>query len=205
MISHGLVAVSASVSMVVACGNAEWNQAASENAANKAEYETKDPSQCALLLHAVGHTVVAAELACHRNWMIRPVINWERTHLADDDGRLTTGCNHNRLTWLLHHWLTGLLHHRLTGLLHHRLTGLLHHRLAGLLHHWLAWLLHHHGLPWLLHHWLAGLLHHWLSWLLHHDGLARRLVNRLALRQKILLLGVNLFLSVHLLYFDFLL
>ena len=160
MISNGLVAVCAGVLMIVACGNAEGDHAASEPAANKAEDETKDPSQCALLLNAMGHASVAAVLARHGDGMVRPVVHWERTTRSDDDGRLTTGRDHHRL-----------LHHGLTRLLHHWLAWLLHHRLAWLLHHWLAWL---------LHHWLAGLLHHWLllHWhalshrLLHHDGLA---------------------------------
>ena len=181
--------------MVVACGNAEGNHAASEPAADKAEDETKDPSECALLLNTMGHTGVTAVLARHGNRMVRPVVHWERAPRGDHD---------HGLTWLLHHWLTGLLHHWLTWLLHHWLAGLLHHWLAGLLHHWLTWL---------LHHWLAGLLHHLLSWLLHwhalrhgllhHDRLACCCIHGLALWQKILLLWVDLFL-VHLLFFNFL-
>ena len=151
MISNGLVAVCAGVLMIVACGNAEGDHAASKPAANKAENETKDPSQSALLLNAMGHASVAAVLARHGDGMVRPVVHWERATRSDDDGRLTTGRDHHRL----------------------------HHGLTRLLHHWLAWLLHHR-LAWLLHHWLAGLLHHWLllhwhalsHWLLHHDGLA---------------------------------
>ena len=173
--------------MVVACGNAEGNHAASEPAANKAEDETEDPSECALLLNTMGHTSVTAVLARHGNGMVRPVVHWERAPGSSDD-------NHG-LTWLLHHGLAGLLHHWLAWLLHHWL--------AGLLHHWLTWL---------LHHWLAGLLHHWLTWLhwhalrhwlLHwHDGLACCWIHGLALWQKILLLWVHLFL-IHLLFLTF--
>ena len=125
--------------MVVACGNAEGNHAASEPAANKAEDETEDPSECALLLNTMGHASVTAVLARHGNGMVWPVVHWERAPGSDDD---------HGLTWLLHHWLTGLLHHGLAG---HWLTWLLHHWLAGLLHHCWNWLHRHACRHWLLH------------------------------------------------------
>ena len=168
--------------MVVASGNAEGDHAASEPAANKAEDETQNPRQCALLLHTMGHASVIAELARNGNGMVWPVIDRERTHLtSDDDGRLAAGRDHHRCR----------LHHGLTWLHHHGLTWLLHHGLTWLLHHWLT--------IWLHHHWLTGLLHHGLTWLLHHDRLACCCVHGLALRQKILLLWVRWFLAVHLL------
>ena len=42
--SNDFLAVGASVLLIVACGDAERNQAAAEPAANEAEYKAKDPT-----------------------------------------------------------------------------------------------------------------------------------------------------------------
>ena len=116
-----LVAVSACVLLVVASGNAEGNQTAAEPAADKAKDEAEDPAQSALLLNHVSHASVPTVLALNGDWVVWPVVGWERASWASNN-------DHARLYhWLtLHHWLSHwlLLHHRLSHwlLLHHRLS-----------------------------------------------------------------------------------
>ena len=143
----------AGVLLIVARGDAEWDQAATEPAADEAKNQAEDPGKSALVFGHVGDTSVTAMLALDGHWVVWPVARrvcaaGEVHATADHNHR----CCHHRLTWL---------HHRL---LHHRLTWLLHHGLTWLLHHGLTWLLHH-GLTWLLHHGGSGghgLLHHGL-------------------------------------------
>ena len=146
MRSNALVAMGASVLLIVASGDAEGDQAAAEPAADETEDEAEDPSERALVLMHGSHAGVTAMLALDRHRVVWPVA-----------GRIGTtswsSVYHDNLsTWLLHHGLSRLLHHGLAGLLHHRLSRLLHHRLSGLLHHRL------------------------LSWLGHHDWLALHLI-----------------------------
>ena len=70
------MAVSACVFLVIAWGHTEWNEAATEPAADEAENQAEDPSKCALLLIHVSHTDVVAMLACHCNRMVWPVARW---------------------------------------------------------------------------------------------------------------------------------
>ena len=135
------MAVSAGVLLIIARGNAEGDQAAAEPAADKAENETEDPSQGALILTHLGHAGMTAVLASHSDWVVWPMAFGEGTAIVaaiDDDCCRGGGLlHHHRLSWLLHHWLTWLLHHHgLSGLHHHGLSGLLHHGLTG--HNWLT-------------------------------------------------------------------
>ena len=86
--SNDFLAVRAGVLLVVAGGNAERNQTASEPAADEAENETEDPAECALLFRHLRHAGLSTMLAlyCHR--MVGPVVDGERAsatrHLGDD-------------------------------------------------------------------------------------------------------------------------
>ena len=125
--SNDFLAVGASVLLIVACGDAERNQAAAEPAANEAEYKAKDPTKGTFVLSHVCHASLSAVLALNSHGMVWPVIDRERTSML-------TCCYDHSCLRLLHHGLTrhGLLHHGLTGLTGHRLTG---HRLTS---HWLT-------------------------------------------------------------------
>ena len=134
------MAVSASVLLIVARGDAEWDQAAAEPAANEAENEAEDPAKRALLLVHVRHTGVSAVLALHGHGMVGPVARWVgAAHLR------TTLNNYNLSTGLSSHWLA-LGHHWLTWGHHHRLGLWSVLRLA--LSHGLR------GVLWLLDQWL---------------------------------------------------
>ena len=132
MMSNDFLAVSASVFLIIAGGNTEWNQAAAQPAADKAQNEAKDPTKSAFLLSDVSHACLSAMLALNSHWVVWPMVNWESTrttwHLLDDDCLLRLsrhGLSWHGLSWhgLTLHGLTrhGLLHHGL--LLHHWLTG----------------------------------------------------------------------------------
>ena len=88
MMSNDFLAVSAGVLLVVAGGNAERNQAASEPAADEAENETEDPAERALLLGHVRHTGLSAVLALNCHGVVGPVVDGEGAsaarHLGDD-------------------------------------------------------------------------------------------------------------------------
>ena len=63
MCTNDLVAMLAAVLVIVASGNAEWDEAASEPAAEKGEYNAEDPGKGTLWLIDGGDTGLAAELA----------------------------------------------------------------------------------------------------------------------------------------------
>ena len=63
MCTNTLVAMLAAVLVIVASGNAEWDEAASEPAAEKGEDDAEDPGEGTLGLVQGGDALLAAELA----------------------------------------------------------------------------------------------------------------------------------------------
>ena len=124
-IADDFMAVSALVGLVVARWNAEWDQAASEPATNKTEYQAEDPGKCSFLLVKVSHAGMSAVLARDGARMVRPVRHCVRTGVV-------MIYNQDLLARLHYHWLL-LAHLRLL----HRLGVWLGHR--GLARHLLAW------------------------------------------------------------------
>ena len=64
MVTDNLVAVLAAMLLIVASGNAEWNEATSEPASKQCDDATEDPCESSLGLIDCGDAVFAAELAC---------------------------------------------------------------------------------------------------------------------------------------------
>ena len=113
------------VLLVVACWDAEGNEATAKEASNKAEDQTEDPGKRTFFLVQVSHTCVFAMLALHSNWVFWPVARWVcttvmRVLIYYDDLLLWHGLHygltrlyhHDGLTWLLggvlrlSHWLS---------------------------------------------------------------------------------------------------
>ena len=98
--SDDLVAVGAGVLLVIAGGDAEWNQAAAEPASDETKNEAEDPAKSAFLLIHVSHASVTAVLALDCDWMVWPVARRICTATLG-----TALDNDNLSTWLSHHWL----------------------------------------------------------------------------------------------------
>ena len=125
----------APVLLIIACRDAEGNNAAADPASKEAEYAAKDPGKSSLHVLRVGHAGVVAELARHNYGVVGPVVWWVCTGKSSVENR---------------HSLHGLSLHGLTSVHYWLLGSILRLSLHGLGS--IYWLL---GLLLLLEHWLG--------------------------------------------------
>ena len=88
--------------LIIAGGDAEWNQAAAEPASDETKNEAEDPAKSAFLLIHMSHASVTAVLALDCNWMVWPVargICTATVGTALNNDNLSTGLSHHWLAW----------------------------------------------------------------------------------------------------------